>query len=136
MSSYKNKLNTSRWKRFADDVKRRDGYKCIQCGCKDNLQVHHKLYYQHRSPWDYTIDLLETLCGSCHKMKHENISIDTYVAKERSTFKELKRKERAKYRELYNKENIFVRGMTAAEIHKIMLEKLNICYDNRIENRI
>lgn len=120
MSRYKKQLNSDRWKRFADDVKRRDNYKCVDCGSVSNLQVHHKVYYQSRSPWDYTIDLLETLCGTCHMKKHNGISVDSFVSKDRKSFKSVKRVERIKYREKYKKENIFKRGMTADEITKAL----------------
>lgn len=123
MSRYKKQLSSDRWKRFADDVKRRDGYKCVECGCTSNLQVHHKVYYQNKSPWDYTIDLLETLCGRCHKGKHNGISIDTFVAKDRKQFKDEKRKERSRYRQINSRLNIFRRGMTADDITKALADK-------------
>lgn len=35
------------------------------------LNVHHKYYVKGKSPWEYKDDALITLCGNCHKKKHE-----------------------------------------------------------------
>ena len=118
--SYKNKLRSDTWKRFSEDVKRMDGYKCVDCGSETNLHVHHKIYYGYRNPWEYTIDLLETLCCTCHNRKHIEKDLCHFVVKDRKEFMKIKRIERAKYREIYKKDNIFKRGMTAQEIYNIM----------------
>lgn len=123
MSTYTDKLNTDRWRRFSEDVKRRDGYKCVQCNSTDNLHVHHKIYYNYRDPWDYAIDLLETLCCKCHNQKHLDIDIKSFSVTDKNKFKDIKRKERVKYREINKKNNIYKRGMTAQEIYNIMNKK-------------
>lgn len=45
----------------------RDKWHCTQC--KDDteqLQVHHFDYFNGIDPWDYPLDMLTTLCKSCH----------------------------------------------------------------------
>ena len=116
MSRYKNQLRSAKWKRFADDVKRRDGYRCVECGCDTNLQVHHKIYYSDKKPWEYTIDLLETLCCYCHHSKHADTSISEFIVKDKKQFKKIRREERKKYREINEKNMIYQRGMTTKQI--------------------
>lgn len=117
---YKYYLLSDTWKRFKEAVKSRDGYRCVECNSPNNLHVHHKIYYQYRKPWDYTIDLLETLCANCHTVKHSNKSIKEFCVKDRKEFMRIKREERAKYRKMYNEKNIFKRGMTAKEIYDLL----------------
>jgi hypothetical protein len=62
-------LQTSYWFGIKDLVLRRDKHKCIACGSKKSLQVHHKVY-THRFSEHKHLDDLETLCGDCHKFVH------------------------------------------------------------------
>ena len=45
----------------------RDGKKCQRCPCKKKLQVHH---HEYRNIYDVTLDDLEVLCPTCHKIEH------------------------------------------------------------------
>ena len=62
---------TQHWKQLARLRKDRDGWQCVQCGCKENLDTHH---------WRYNLfaeslesDLI-TLCKPCHKAVHIAVS--------------------------------------------------------------
>lgn len=68
-----------RWLDFSEKVKRRDGYKCLQCGRGSpsvTLQVHHELYVTGKAPWDYAISDCRTLCKGCHAKEHGLIEPD------------------------------------------------------------
>jgi hypothetical protein len=62
------------WKAFRDEVIRLDGGTCVRClhGPSEGavLQVHHKIYFQGRKPWEYPHDACEVLCKSCHAQEH------------------------------------------------------------------
>jgi len=55
----------------------RDNYKCRNCNSIDNLQVHHRQYHffdilqTYKDPWDYSNNLLITLCKTCHDRGHK-----------------------------------------------------------------
>lgn len=55
---------------WSEEVKRRDGYKCVLCGSPDGLNAHHikpvSLYPECRNDLDNGI----TLCRACHLKKH------------------------------------------------------------------
>lgn len=54
------------WHKLTKEIKKRDNYKCVQCGSPDKLQVHHKDFSKsNHSPLN-----LETLCLLCHRRKH------------------------------------------------------------------
>jgi hypothetical protein len=38
---------------------------------ESTLNVHHKVYFKNRAPWDYADAQLVTLCESCHGSMHE-----------------------------------------------------------------
>lgn len=55
------------WKIYRQIVLRRDGFACVECGSKHDLNVDHKRYPQiigHERPED-----LQTLCLYCHAEK-------------------------------------------------------------------
>jgi len=47
-------------------------------GHKIVLQLHHKLYFNERLPWDYNSIYLQILCSVCHKLVHTTSIIYTY----------------------------------------------------------
>ena len=54
-----------RWQRVRLEVMERDGWACVACLDKTStLHVHHKDY--HGELWDTPLDMLQTLCESCH----------------------------------------------------------------------
>ena len=117
---YKRLLGTDRWRNFANEVKRRDGYKCVKCGGTQTLQAHHKIYYQNRLPWDYSIDFLETLCSKCHLEEHKTKSINQFEVNT-STFKKMRVENRIQHRLA----RVNVKGMTASEIYEQMFGKVS-----------
>ncbi|MFZ1643676.1 MAG: hypothetical protein WAV07_20050 [Candidatus Contendobacter sp.] len=67
------------WLAFSEKVKRRDGYKCLQCrrGPREvTLQVHHEIYIAGRTPWEYALSDCRTLCKGCHAREHSLIEPD------------------------------------------------------------
>lgn len=48
-------------------VKQRDGWKCLLCGCEDNLTAHHWYVSDHHAhAARYSLDNGATLCYACH----------------------------------------------------------------------
>lgn len=43
------------------------------------LQVHHKLYFDNKLPWEYPMKYLEVLCRECHSQTHKSTKIYTYL---------------------------------------------------------
>jgi 5-methylcytosine-specific restriction endonuclease McrA len=76
-------LNDIRWKAKSNQIKKRDGNKCLNCGDSKRLQVHHRQYHyvislrDYKKPWDYPHDVLITLCEPCHMEGHTNFKIPT-----------------------------------------------------------
>ena len=58
-----------RWKLVRTEAKRRDGWKCVQCGSRIRLEVDHVLPVRDRPDLAFEITNLQTLCGSCHGRK-------------------------------------------------------------------
>jgi len=78
---YSEALKSPHWIKKRNIIKKRDGYKCVKCGRKDNLQVHHTYYLEGRNPWDVPNDCLITLCGGCHKKAHKGRDIKSFYRK-------------------------------------------------------
>lgn len=67
------------WLAFSGKVKRRDGYKCLQCGrgpSEVTLQIHHEIYVAGKAPWEYALSDCLTLCKGCHAKEHGRIEPD------------------------------------------------------------
>jgi hypothetical protein len=67
------------WLRFSAKVKRRDEYKCLQCGRavpEVTLQVHHEVYVAGKAPWEYALSDCRTLCKGCHARERGLIEPD------------------------------------------------------------
>ena len=81
---YKEKLQDKRWSLKRERILERDGHRCVICGNRDNLVVHHKQYHFSKllnrfyDPWDYQDKYLITLCESCHRRGHELYNIPTF----------------------------------------------------------
>jgi RNA-directed DNA polymerase len=54
----------SDWRNIRDEALERDGYQCVDCGSRDNLDVHH-IQAKRKGGTD-TLDNLITLCEQCH----------------------------------------------------------------------
>ncbi|MEZ4484687.1 MAG: hypothetical protein R2864_08835 [Syntrophotaleaceae bacterium] len=62
-----------KWEEFSERVKRRDGYKCMQCERTEGqvvLQIHHERYISGKPPWEYPLSDCRTLCRGCHARAH------------------------------------------------------------------
>lgn len=65
-----------RWKMKRKEILARDKNKCVICKSEDSLQVHHRQYHfstvlnTFRNPWEYSNNLLITLCKICHQRGH------------------------------------------------------------------
>lgn len=76
-------LFRSEWKTKREQILKRDFYSCIICKGSNSLQVHHRQYHfivrenKFKLPWEYSDNLLITLCESCHKRGHSKFKIPT-----------------------------------------------------------
>lgn len=70
----KNPYRSNRWVEFREELIELDGGACIRCGKTRGdgavLQVHHKKYLTGKAPWEYPLELCETLCKRCHAEEH------------------------------------------------------------------
>jgi hypothetical protein len=66
--SYKKDLKDKRWFNFANEVKKRDGYKCRICNSNKNLHVHHLYYLPKLKPWEYDKEAVVTVCDLHHEL--------------------------------------------------------------------
>jgi 5-methylcytosine-specific restriction endonuclease McrA len=74
--SYSELLKDPRWQKRRLEIMQRDDFECKHCGNNINtLNVHHKYYIHNRAPWEYSDDVLITLCESCHIEFEANKSI-------------------------------------------------------------
>lgn len=83
--SYLEKLKDPRWQKLRLQVFERDDFRCTNCySDTKTLNVHH-IHYKGNNPWETPINLLTTLCESCHEA--ETIALKKA---EKSLIKELK----------------------------------------------
>jgi len=62
------RLDPVSYHKLWEEILKRDGWRCQQCGCMNNLQVHH---IQSRGLLgNDTEENLITLCASCHTQIH------------------------------------------------------------------
>ncbi len=55
-----------------EEVKERDSHRCVDCGTKDKLQIHHVDF----NATNNKLDNLLTLCVKCHRAVHRNAKND------------------------------------------------------------
>lgn len=79
-SPYDEQLKDKLWIALRNKVKARDKYKCVICDSTALLHVHHKHYLYGKLAWEYPLDNFITVCASCHKMIHDNISIHSFFS--------------------------------------------------------
>lgn len=84
IDDYNKLLQMREWKLKRQEIIRRDEGKCKNCGRKNNLQVHHRQYHFFKSghilkPWEYSANLLVTLCRTCHETGHKLYKIPTKI---------------------------------------------------------
>ncbi len=82
MKTYKEKLLDPRWQKKRLKVLDRDEFRCQLCwNNKETLHIHHKYYERGKSPWQYPIKALITICKICHeKISHKK----TYGTEEKN----------------------------------------------------
>lgn len=60
------------WKEVAQRIRRRDGFRCMECGATNTtLDVHHIIYLSHHGTNQQSN--LITLCRKCHEAEHDRI---------------------------------------------------------------
>lgn len=76
-----------RWKSKRKEILLRDGNKCVICKSEENLQVHHRQYHfsrtlnEFKNPWEYSNNLMITLCENCHQKGHRLYKVPTKFVK-------------------------------------------------------
>jgi hypothetical protein len=75
--SVKKQYRSNRWVEFREKRIKLDEGACVRCGRSREqgvvLQVHHKEYRPGKAPWEYPLELCETLCKGCHAKEHGEI---------------------------------------------------------------
>lgn len=69
------------WRKRRQQIIKRDGFKCAECGCSSPLHVHHLTYQSGFKVWEYEDKYLITLCEKCHEKKHDGIDIHSFINK-------------------------------------------------------
>ncbi len=82
--TYSELLQDQRWRELRELVLSRDGKKCRNCKSGSQLQIHHRQYHicsktqLKIAPWEYDLQLLVTLCETCHENGHQVHQYETY----------------------------------------------------------
>lgn len=63
-SNRKKSKSNSKFKKIRPYVFSRDGYKCVKCGSKSKLHIHHIVH--RKDGGSDEINNLQTLCNACH----------------------------------------------------------------------
>jgi 5-methylcytosine-specific restriction endonuclease McrA len=58
-----------RWRAIRQQAKRRDNFKCMQCGSAGPLEVHHKVSVTAAPERAFELGNVTTLCSDCHLME-------------------------------------------------------------------
>lgn len=68
---YHEQIKHPLWQRKRLEVLELNGFKCQDCGAKEEeLHVHHPFYKRGAMIWDYETNDLRCLCHKCHKEIH------------------------------------------------------------------
>src|SRR5215471_19315364 len=67
---YRRWLGSTQWQHRREQTLDRDDYRCTECGCDEQLVVHHETYAHLGNEGGWTSDL-KTLCRSCHEWEHQ-----------------------------------------------------------------
>lgn len=74
-------LKDPKWDTKRKEIISRDHGRCVCCGSKENLEVHHRQYHfikftnDFKKPWEYPNYIYVTLCKSCHKEGHKHYKV-------------------------------------------------------------
>lgn len=83
MATYAEKCKDVRWQRLRNKVLERDNYTCQASNCgatSGSMEVHHLDYIPGLDPWDYPMDMLRTLCETCHDKERGREKMETHLA--------------------------------------------------------
>jgi len=71
--NYYDYIKSDKWKKRANDARRRANFHCQICNSSKNLHVHHRTYERlgNEKPTDLIV-----LCAECHKLFHDNKKIN------------------------------------------------------------
>lgn len=69
-NTFADQYSKPQWYKRRKEILVRDNFSCTVCGCKHNLQVHHKIYDRSLKVWEYEGKYLTTLCQPCHEYTH------------------------------------------------------------------
>lgn len=70
--TYAQKFKDPRWQKKRLKILERDNFECQICfDEKSTLHIHHYIYIKEREPWEYSDELLVTLCEDCHEFIKE-----------------------------------------------------------------
>lgn len=61
--------HTRHWARLRRLALRRDGFACVQCGARSNLECDHKVSIRKAPDRAFDLTNLQTLCITCHTKK-------------------------------------------------------------------
>ena len=81
---YNSLLSSPKWFEKRKIILNRDNNKCLGCGSKDGLQVHHRQYHIDKKtgkfvlPWNYKTKNLITLCAVCHLAGHSLYKVPVF----------------------------------------------------------
>jgi 5-methylcytosine-specific restriction endonuclease McrA len=62
-------LGSPRWPALRLQAKRRDGFRCVECGARGRLEVDHVQPVRDAPLLAFNLNNLQTLCASCHARK-------------------------------------------------------------------
>jgi 5-methylcytosine-specific restriction endonuclease McrA len=62
-------IHSRRWSALRLTAKRRDGWRCVQCGAVGRLEVDHIQPVRTHPERAFDLSNLQTLCGRCHSRK-------------------------------------------------------------------
>ena len=64
------KLSSEDYSQLKQEILKRDGWRCQNCGASQNLEVHHQQFRSHSG--DDAEQNLITLCNDCHEFIHSH----------------------------------------------------------------
>lgn len=65
--TYREKLRRREWIDRRSEIIQMADYACQFCDSPHNLQVHHRVYFRGREPWEYSNAALMCICDTCHE---------------------------------------------------------------------
>lgn len=69
--TYWEKLRDPRWQKKRLEIMEIHDFQCELCQSENSpLNVHHKVYFKNKEPWEYKNHQLSCLCESCHQIEH------------------------------------------------------------------